>query len=590
MSKEYGISVTTNEIFKERSTITDRLGSKRYNLERKISDAVYNGTGKEIFNAIYSFYSCQEAVFQKYRQKLGDVDALLIGTYLASRHGIDKLNSREAERTGDFDNKKVDYSEQFPRPVYHSIDIFLENMGLKSRSEMASYTQSFFEWNMNCALQKIEKDDCGLHKKLTSNKAYIDDRAYVMSFIAQQGERAKNRSILNAGKRNSPQTGAIIDIEQKRAIDGTSGRAVRDSIIDRNMEMSEYMGFDDIAGHEEVKEEFNKQIYILENFERFASRVDPRELISNYFIPGPPGTGKTTLIRMFAQKCNLFFMQKKAAELLDTHYGGTAKNIETMYKQAFKEVVEGGYDGGIVFVDEVESIARKRSDDASDSGQNSMNIAALTTNMDDYLIEKIITIMATNKPEMVDYAIRTGRVLELYMGYPETDEEVKSVYRAVIGAIEKYPKQFNQDAAQYDPNINLDILVRFTDMDERFKSGRVAKKLFNRALVNVEIERPGDIVRTKDIVRLFERQYKNWRSSLEDSLGLKGIVEPVEELKRTIKREYVERYGFSWLSEELSDSVDAAETSDIGDIKKKRNGDMRKKVKVAVRVQDAPPM
>jgi transitional endoplasmic reticulum ATPase len=133
---------------------------------------------------------------------------------------------------------------------------------------------------------------------------------------------------------------------------------------------------------------------------------------------GPPGTGKTMLAKAVATESQANFISIKGPEVLSKWVGDSEKAVREIFKKA-RQVAPC-----IVFLDEIDSIAPKR----SISSQNHVSerlVNQILTSMDGIEdMQGVIVLAATNRPDILDPALlRTGRFDRLlFIGPPSTDE------------------------------------------------------------------------------------------------------------------------------------------------------------------------
>ncbi len=147
--------------------------------------------------------------------------------------------------------------------------------------------------------------------------------------------------------------------------------------------------FGDVYGAEEAKKEMRGVVDVLKNskkYRRLGIRL-PRGIL----LDGPPGTGKTMLAKALARESGLQFMQRNAAEFVSMYAGEGAKRVRESFAAARK------YAPCILFIDEVDAIARKRMYDVSQGTSDVLN--ALLSEMDgfeDHALSPVFVVAATN--------------------------------------------------------------------------------------------------------------------------------------------------------------------------------------------------
>jgi AAA family ATPase len=128
---------------------------------------------------------------------------------------------------------------------------------------------------------------------------------------------------------------------------------------------------------------------------------------------GPPGCSKTLLIKALATESHLNFLAIKGAEILSMYVGESERSLREIFRKARSA------SPSILFFDEIDAIASKRSDDSREG----VNVLTTLLNEMDGIEElrNVLVVAATNKPEALDPALmRPGRLDNLfYIGPPD---------------------------------------------------------------------------------------------------------------------------------------------------------------------------
>jgi SpoVK/Ycf46/Vps4 family AAA+-type ATPase len=137
-------------------------------------------------------------------------------------------------------------------------------------------------------------------------------------------------------------------------------------------------------------------------------------------VYGPPGCGKTFLLRALAGTGQLNVLAVKGAELLDKYVGESERAVRELFRRASDAAP------ALVFLDEVDALAPRRGQ-SSDSGVADRVVAALLTELDGAQpLRDVIVIGATNRPELIDPALlRPGR-LERLVYVPPPDAAARA--------------------------------------------------------------------------------------------------------------------------------------------------------------------
>lgn len=147
-------------------------------------------------------------------------------------------------------------------------------------------------------------------------------------------------------------------------------------------------------------------------FQRFSMAPD-----RGFLLHGPPGTGKTMLLRAVAQETNAHVLTINGPSIVSKYLGETESALRNIFTEARK------YQPSIIFIDEIDALVPKR--DSDDSGEaESRVVSTLLTLMDGMGAGgKVVVIGATNRPNSIDPALRRpGRFgQELEIGIPDVE-------------------------------------------------------------------------------------------------------------------------------------------------------------------------
>ena len=176
------------------------------------------------------------------------------------------------------------------------------------------------------------------------------------------------------------------------------------------------MSFEDVAGMKKLKELIRENI-VYPMMKPDLARKYGKLGGGGLMLYGPPGCGKTFLMKAAAGECKASFMNVKLSDVLDQYVGGTEKNIHNIFETARKNAP------CIVFVDEIDALGGRR-DKMGESGQYmKAAVNQLLYEMDGVEAnnEDVLVVGATNAPWDVDPALRrSGRLGKtIYVGEPD---------------------------------------------------------------------------------------------------------------------------------------------------------------------------
>ncbi|MBW0118505.1 AAA family ATPase, partial [Pseudonocardia abyssalis] len=137
-------------------------------------------------------------------------------------------------------------------------------------------------------------------------------------------------------------------------------------------------------------------------------------------VYGPPGCGKTFLLRALAGTGQLNVIAVKGAELLDKYVGESERAVRELFRRAADAAP------ALVFLDEIDALAPRRGG-STDSGVADRVVAALLTELDGAEpLRDVVVVGATNRPDLIDPALlRPGR-LERLIYVPPPDAEARA--------------------------------------------------------------------------------------------------------------------------------------------------------------------
>ena len=163
------------------------------------------------------------------------------------------------------------------------------------------------------------------------------------------------------------------------------------------------VGFDDVAGLEEEKEELKEIVDFLkrpEKYTKMGARV-PKGVL----LYGKPGTGKTLIAKAIAGEADVPFISMSGSEFIEMFAGLGASRVRKLFEKARKLAP------CIVFIDEIDAIGSRRTSNSGAETENNQTLNQLLVEMDGFGSEEtIIVLAATNRPEMLDKALlRPGR-------------------------------------------------------------------------------------------------------------------------------------------------------------------------------------
>ncbi|MGH2763621.1 MAG: ATP-dependent metallopeptidase FtsH/Yme1/Tma family protein [Thermoleophilaceae bacterium] len=240
------------------------------------------------------------------------------------------------------------------------------------------------------------------------------------------------------------------------------------------------IGWEDVAGVEESKDELREVVEFLRDPKRFrklGARV-PRGIL----LHGPPGTGKTLLAKAVANESNAKFFAQSASSFVEMFAGLGAARIRRLFRHARKE------SPAIVFIDELDAVGATRGKDIS--GEKDQTLNQLLVELDGFSDrDELVVIAASNLLEKLDPALlRPGRFdRQVFVAPPDLKGR-----RAIL-------RVHTEDKPLAD-GVDLDIVARQTSG----LTGADLANLCNEAAIVAGRELRDEIV-TRDFQAALER-------------------------------------------------------------------------------------
>jgi len=218
------------------------------------------------------------------------------------------------------------------------------------------------------------------------------------------------------------------------------------------------------AGSKEIFEECTEVVSYLKN--NTIYKMVGAEIPRGILLEGPPGTGKTLIAKAIATEANATFISVSASEFVELFVGMGASKVRNIFQKARQN------SPSIIFIDEIDSVGRKRSGGSSMGGneEREQTLNQLLAEMDGFTPnENIVVIAATNRKDILDSALlrpgRFDRIINVPLPDRNSRKEILSLYM----------KNKNMEK-----NIKLDSLAELTGGF----SGAQIKNLINEAAIN----------------------------------------------------------------------------------------------------------
>lgn len=287
------------------------------------------------------------------------------------------------------------YEEYYKALLNH--DAVFES--LKNERIILKQTGKQFEKSENDmeALQTIGQNIGEILKRIDDEK-FIVKTSHGPRYVVGCAKHV-DRSLLKLGTRVSLDvTTLTITLVLPREVDPTIQKMAE--------EATKQVDFESVGGLSEQIREIREVIELpIKNPEIFKRvGIKPPKGVLLY---GPPGTGKTLIARAVASTMDVTFLRVVCSALIEKYIGESSRMIREMFAYARSRAP------CIIFMDEVDAIGGKRSDDSSTSDREvQRTLMELLNQMDGFNdLDDVKIIMATNRPDILDPALlRPGRL------------------------------------------------------------------------------------------------------------------------------------------------------------------------------------
>ena len=179
----------------------------------------------------------------------------------------------------------------------------------------------------------------------------------------------------------------------------------------------------EVGGLENIKEEIKNSILIPLKRSDVALRykVEPPHGILMF---GPPGCGKTLIMRSVASKLKMNMFVVKCSDLMSKWYGESENAVNSLFQEAKSKRP------CILFLDEIDAIAKSR-DFYSTDDVTPRILSIMLSEMDGMdAFTNIIVVGATNKPNLIDSALlRPGRFDKIVFVPPPNTQAKREILK-----------------------------------------------------------------------------------------------------------------------------------------------------------------
>ena len=200
---------------------------------------------------------------------------------------------------------------------------------------------------------------------------------------------------------------------------------------------------DDVILNDSVMQKLKQTLQFLNKSEKYAAIG--AEIPKNLLLYGSPGCGKTLIVKALGGETGRSVFTASASEFAEKYVGVGPKKVRALFKKARENRPS------IVFIDEIDCVAMKRSDKTNSEDLKILN--QLLTELDGVSDTKDITVIcATNRPDILDPAfIRSGRFdRKIKIDKPNFENRIK-MFELYLSKV------------KHTKNIDLELLAELTE-------------------------------------------------------------------------------------------------------------------------------
>ncbi|MDB5184370.1 MAG: hypothetical protein JWN38_178 [Candidatus Saccharibacteria bacterium] len=190
--------------------------------------------------------------------------------------------------------------------------------------------------------------------------------------------------------------------------------------------LTQIKGFEAVAGMSALKgllfEDVIKPLQDPEKYAKFKISVP-----NGILLYGPPGCGKTFIVRKLAEELGYNFFEVKHSDIASSYIHGTVGKVGKLFEIAKLKAPS------LVFIDEIEGLIPKRESLGSEMQYKQEEVNEFLMQLNDAGQNNILVVAATNRPQLIDTALlRAGRMDKRIFVPPPDDEARHDLFKLFL--------------------------------------------------------------------------------------------------------------------------------------------------------------
>lgn len=196
--------------------------------------------------------------------------------------------------------------------------------------------------------------------------------------------------------------------QNKSSIDKQNEK-LRTQLEDAILKEKPEVDWNSIVGLDAAKNALEEAIILPRKYPQLFT--DKRKAWNSILLYGPPGTGKSYIAKAVATMCNATFFSISSADVMSKYLGESERLVKQLFQMASENKP------AIIFVDEIDALCSKRSDDETESMRRIKN--EFLVQMSEVAHDnQVIVLAATNRPYDLDPALRRRFEKRIYIPLP----------------------------------------------------------------------------------------------------------------------------------------------------------------------------